>query len=272
MERIFCGFAAVGGSFPWSGAHGALWLCPWLEGSLRGSGSGDLRGKKVSGTDFPGSRTPRRAGQGSSQGCRDKQAPVPAAPRHRVQPDPRARAVPIPAGLLGFPLCGVCTQGCQFLPQRAEYPCSTRAFPTPLGTASSRSESSSCSLFPVLSTVRSRFLLSPLHTSASFAQKEGAGSSWDPPERTGQIQGSGGRSCLLWDDPGLLLFSSVSFQDSAGATTAAPPGLLSDPLRAPHKFLPRSQEGSLSLRVPESTGGWFMAQRMQDFLLAQPNV
>lgn len=49
LERIFCGFAAVGRSFPGSGAHGALWLCPWLEGSLRGSGSGDLRGKKSAG-------------------------------------------------------------------------------------------------------------------------------------------------------------------------------------------------------------------------------
>lgn len=102
-------------SLQW-GSHCPLAL-PLVGGSSEGLWVWGSEREKIISTDFPGSQIPMRMGQGSSQGYQDKQAPIPAAEGYKMQPDPCARGVPIPAGLLGFPLRGVCAQGWKFLPQ-----------------------------------------------------------------------------------------------------------------------------------------------------------
>lgn len=102
-------------SLQW-GSHWPLAL-PLVGGSSEGLWVWGSEREEIISTDFPGSQIPMRMGQGSSQGYQDKQAPIPAAEGYKMQPDPCARGVPIPAGLLGFPLRGVCVQGWKFLPQ-----------------------------------------------------------------------------------------------------------------------------------------------------------
>lgn len=288
MQLFLCGaFSGLGLTVPFASPRGWRNHCLPRASSPRGCGtggcsSGDLCSARasVSSTDFAGSQMSTRICQGSSQRYQANWALMLAATRHglcsltsvpEVFPSPFNYWV-----FLSLRFVSTAAFSCphQPVPQRAKYPCTTRALPTLpraplLATATSRSETSSCFLFPprFCSQKQIPVLLSPhLSQQPVFPRKrelaalgvlqQGRGIWWVQ-GRGGQVLSPVGHSsfaALLHDC--LLSFPSLNcYHCSLHLLFRLLSGLVCS-LQTKFCHIPR--QGSLSLQMPESMSKWLV--------------